>query len=93
MHDQDLHAKLIGFLEGKDPQETYMYSLSGCCAAAQFNQSVGLEYPLCEALRDKPGVWDNRKPETFDGKLEYAASKTPGNFGALLERVRDLEDA
>lgn len=71
-----LDTKLLTFLEGKPPGETYNYDNSSSCAAAQFNRSVGREY--CAV----------RTEQNFDGRLEKIAHAQPWTFGALLERAR-----
>ncbi len=93
MYDQKLGNQLMAFLDGKDPEETYIYALSCICAAAQFNKSVGREYPLVSSLADRI------EQTTVDGLLEGLAQESPQTFGALRDRVsqrlrpRILEDA
>jgi hypothetical protein len=77
-----LNTQLLAFLEGKLSSEEYVYQDSRCCAAAQFNQSIGREYPVNEALMDR------EMKSTFDGRLENVAYGHPRTFGAMRFRAR-----
>ena len=77
-----LNTQLLTFLEGKRASEKYDYQDKKCCAAAQFNKSIGREYPVSRAALD----CDTRK--TFDGRLESIAAPFPHTFGAMLFRAR-----
>ncbi len=87
MLDTDLHDKLIAFLEAKPAGEAYIYEYSHSCAAAQFNASIGREYPMDLSLVHR------ESKDTFDGMLEGCAVEKPRTFGDLLDRVRKLENA
>jgi hypothetical protein len=77
-----LDTQLLKFLDGKLASEEYIYQDSGCCAAAQFNRSIGREYPVTAALMDR------EFKSTFDGRLENVAYGHPRTFGAMRFRAR-----
>ncbi len=83
-----LDTQLIAFLEA-NPNTKYEYSSTDNCAAAQFNKSIGREYPLAHALSESQS--DNIR--SFDGRLEKAARQQPWNFGSASERFKALEPA
>jgi hypothetical protein len=74
-----LNTQLLTFLEGKRASEKYDYQDKKCCAAAQFNQSIGREYRVNRALLDNT---------IFDGRLESIAARLPHTFGAMRFRAR-----
>jgi len=75
-----LDTQLLAFLESKPAEETYEYQISGDCAAAQFNRSVGRRYEFIPAVEGKAS--------DFDNKLEAIAYQKPQTFGAMLERAK-----
>ena len=77
-----LNTQLLTFLEGKIANEEYNYQDSLCCAAGQFNQSIGREYPVNDAIMDREAR------TTFDGRLESIAFAHPRTFGAMRFRAR-----
>jgi hypothetical protein len=77
-----LDTQLLRFLENKPADARYDYKTPSCCAAAQFNQSIGRTYRYFLAMDERV----DRK--TFDGRLETVARQEPWTFGAMLDRAR-----
>jgi len=78
---------LISWLEGHDPTETYSYSDSLHCLAAQYNGSLNREYRVLEILTRFPRMPLGR----FDHMLEEVAVVRPHNFGAALKRAKRIK--
>ena len=80
---------LIDFLGKKDPEESYNYSNSGCCLAAQFNQAANRQYKVPSTV----GHESLKRTGDFDMDMELVAKFGDHTFGAALQRAKDLVDA
>jgi hypothetical protein len=80
---------VIDYFGGRNPDDTYNYGNSGCCAAAQFNAVRGRQYTVPGIDRSKP-FSERRRTGDLDIDLEFCASAEPHTMGALAKRVSEL---
>lgn len=80
-------AGLIAWLKLQPPEQTYVYTRSADCLAAQFNKACGQSYsvPCCESLEKHAYQGE------FEKVLELVALPKPHTMIGALQRAWQLK--